>query len=100
MIIVMADKLTCKDEKSMWTFETSAALDVFNSMLKTENVKLYSNYRLNRTSGVELMNNRSVSISIESGLKISGKQCIAVTYEGNSLNSADISYTLGRESTN
>ena len=45
--------MTDENENSMWTFEPSAALSVFDKMIQKENIKLVYNERLNRESGVQ-----------------------------------------------
>ena len=44
---------TGKEEDAMWTFEPSAALNVYQEMLKSENVVIRYKQRLDRDSGVE-----------------------------------------------
>ncbi|WP_430426565.1 FAD-dependent oxidoreductase [Maribacter litoralis] len=89
---------TQKGEPTMWTFEPSAALSVYNQMLKKEKVKLVYNERLNRDSGVEMKNGRIVSITMESGKKFIGKVFLDATYEGDLMTTSGVSYTVGRES--
>ena len=59
-----------KDEDAMWTFEPSAALEVFHEMIKNLDLKVVYNQRLNRESGVK-KNVHSISyIVMESGNKL------------------------------
>jgi len=89
---------TEKGEPSMWTFEPSAALSVYHDMLKKEKVKVIYNERLNRDSGVDKIDGKILSITMESGKKFIGKVFLDATYEGDLLASAGVSYAVGRES--
>lgn len=89
---------TEKGEPTMWTFEPSAALSVYHDMLKKEKVKVIYNERLNRDSGVEKVDGKILSITMESGKKFIGKVFLDATYEGDLLASAGVSYAVGRES--
>ncbi|WP_405415692.1 FAD-dependent oxidoreductase [Maribacter sp. Asnod1-A12] len=89
---------TQEGEPTMWTFEPSAALSVYDQMLKKEKVKLEYNERLNRESGVEMDNGKIISITMESGKKFVGKVFLDATYEGDLMATAGVSYTVGRES--
>jgi len=89
---------TEESEKSMWTFEPSAALAVYKEMLAKENITLAYNERLNRKTGVLKENGKIQFIEMESGKIFSGKVFIDATYEGDLLASAGVTYTLGRES--
>jgi hypothetical protein len=85
-------------EDAMWTFEPSAALKVFNEMIKNPDIRIVYNQRLNRSTGVEKVVNSIISISMESGEKYYGKMFIDASYEGDLMAAAGISYTVGRES--
>lgn len=87
-------------EATMWTFEPSAALIVFQEMLEKEKVKLVFNQRLNRESGVKKKGNKIISITMESGEKYTGSMFIDATYEGDLMASSGVSYTIGREANN
>ena len=85
-------------EDAMWTFEPSAALEVFHEMIKDLNLKVVYNQRLNRDSGVNRKANSISDIMMESGEKYVGKMFIDATYEGDLMAAAGISYAVGRES--
>ncbi|WP_339841030.1 FAD-dependent oxidoreductase [uncultured Maribacter sp.] len=89
---------TEKGEPTMWTFEPSAALSVYQDMLKNEKVKVLYNERLNRDSGVDKVNGKIISITMESGKKFVGKVFLDATYEGDLMATAGVSYAVGRES--
>ena len=88
---------TEKGEPTMWTFEPSAALSVYHDMLKKEKVKVIYNERLNRDSGVDKIDGKIVSITMESGKKFIGKVFLDATYEGDLMATAGVSYAVGRE---
>lgn len=85
-------------ENTMWTFEPSAALAVYNEMIAEENITLVYNERLNRKKGVLKIDRKIQSIEMESGAVFSGKVFIDATYEGDLLAGAGVTYTYGRES--
>ncbi|MGB5820664.1 MAG: FAD-dependent oxidoreductase [Saonia sp.] len=85
-------------EQAMWTFEPSAALNVFHQMIKGTNIKLVYGQRLNRTSGVRKTDNKITSILMESGEEYLGHMFIDATYEGDLMAAAGVSFTVGRES--
>lgn len=88
---------TAEDEEAMWTFEPSAALEVYHKMLKDENVEIKYNQRLDRANGVKKEGVAITSITMESGEEYQGKMYIDATYEGDLLATAGVSYTVGRE---
>lgn len=85
-------------EASMWTFEPSAALSVYKTMMDKEKIKMVYNERLNRTSGVKKVNGKIESITMESGKTFKGKVFLDATYEGDLMASTGVSYAVGRES--
>jgi len=89
---------TAENEDAMWTFEPSAALEVYNNMLKDENVEIQYNQRLDRANGVAKDGAQITSITMETGEEYQGKMFIDATYEGDLLATAGVSYTVGRES--
>ena len=88
---------TDEQEDAMWTFEPSTALDVFNKMLKDDQIIVRYNQRLERENGVRKQKGSIISISMESGEVYEGKIFIDATYEGDLMAAAGISYTVGRE---
>ena len=87
-----------KNEDTMWTFEPSAALKVYQEMMRPEKIDLVYSERLNRESGVKKQGQKIVEIEMESGRKFKGKMFIDATYEGDLMAAAGVSYTYGRES--
>ena len=89
---------TAQGENAMWTFEPSAALKVYEEMLKGQDIQIVYEQRLNRANGVSKAKGSISTITMESGQTYSGKVFIDATYEGDLMASAGVSYTLGRES--
>ncbi|MRI02224.1 FAD-dependent oxidoreductase [Kriegella sp. EG-1] len=89
---------TEKGEASMWTFEPSAALSVYKSMMEKEKIEMVYNERLNRNNGVEKVESSIKSITMESGKTYVGKVYLDATYEGDLMAAAGVSYVIGRES--
>ena len=93
---------TDKNEDSMWTFEPSTALSIFEEWIQKSNVEVIYGERLDRSSkGVCLTDTvpwRIKAIRMESGRVFRGKMFIDATYEGDLLAAAKVTYTVGRES--
>ncbi len=85
-------------EDAMWTFEPSAALNVYQEMLQDLDIRIVYQQRLNRESGVSKTKSRISSITMESGETYFGKVFIDATYEGDLMASAGVFYSAGRES--
>ncbi len=88
---------TAAGESSMWTFEPSAALAVYENWIDTYNIPLVFKQQLDRENGVTKMDGKISEIKMRSGEVYRGKMFIDATYEGDLLATADISYTIGRE---
>lgn len=89
---------TREGESAMWTFEPSAALQVYEAMLEKQAVKVVMNQLLDRSKGVKKDAGRITSITMLSGETYTGKIFIDATYEGDLMAAAEVSYTVGRES--
>ncbi len=88
---------TDSGEDAMWTFEPSAALQVFQAMLANPAIRVVYNQRLDRVEGVAKIDKTIRSISMESGEAYFGKVFIDATYEGDLMAASGVSYTVGRE---
>jgi len=86
------------NEDAMWTFEPSAALDVYKKMINSENIDLVYGQRLNRETGIKKQGVKILEIKMENGTSYIGKMFIDATYEGDLMAAAGISYVVGRES--
>ncbi|MDB4537532.1 FAD-dependent oxidoreductase [Akkermansiaceae bacterium] len=88
---------TTKGEATMWTFEPSAALKIYQDWVQASGLEVIRNERLDRKKGVKLVDSHIVSITTESGLTFSGKMFLDCTYEGDLMAAAGVSFTVGRE---
>jgi len=88
---------TEEKEAAMWTFEPSAALEVFQDMLGREDIQIVYHQRLDRQEGVEKEKGLIRSITMESGEVYRGRIFIDASYEGDLMAAAGVSYTVGRE---
>ncbi|PHN05991.1 FAD-dependent oxidoreductase [Flavilitoribacter nigricans] len=89
---------TAAGEASMWTFEPSAALSVYEDFIEQNGIELVMNQKLDRSTGVQKEGTDIQSIRMLSGETYRGKIFIDATYEGDLLATAGVSYTVGRES--
>lgn len=85
-------------EASMWTFEPSAALSVYEALLRENGIEPLLNKKLDRSAGVIQDNGRIQSIRLLSGETYSGRVFIDATYEGDLMAATGVSYRVGRES--
>lgn len=88
---------TEEGEDAMWTFEPSAALDVYEEMIAAENIELVKGKKLNRENGVTKDGAAITAIAMEDGTTYNGKMFIDATYEGDLMAAAGVSYFVGRE---
>ena len=85
-------------EKSMWTFEPSIALNIYEDMIRENDVQIIYNERLDLKSELKLNKGRIQFIQMESGKTFSASVFIDATYEGDLMALSGVSYTVGRES--
>lgn len=85
-------------DNAMWTFEPSAALNVFQKMIEGTAAEIVYGQRLDRAAGVLMEEGSIVSIAMETGETYRGRVFIDATYEGDLMAAAGITYTVGRES--
>ena len=81
----------------MWTFEPHVAEEVFEDLLKEEQIAIFRQQRLDRESGVTVRNNMIRSIRTQQGSTFNGRMFVDSTYEGDLMAAAGVSYTVGRE---
>lgn len=89
---------TEKGEPAMWTFEPSAALNVYEDWINRNNIELVIDKKLDRQQGVNKDGLKISAITMLSGETYYGKVFIDGTYEGDLMAAAGVSYTVGRES--
>lgn len=90
--------ITKDGEQSMWTFEPSMALEIYEDMIREHSVSVKYNERLDLNSEMKLNAGKIQSIMMESGNSFSGKMFIDATYEGDLMALSGVSYAVGRES--
>ncbi len=83
--------------RTMWIFEPHVAEQVFEELIKENNIRVLRNEWLDRKKGVKKVEGRIVSIKTLSGKRFSGKMFIDATYEGDLMAAAGVSYIVGRE---
>ena len=83
--------------KTMWTFEPHVAENIFENMVKDNDIKVIREKWLDRDKGVELIDGEIVSITMLSGEKYKGKIFVDGTYEGDLMAAANVNYHVGRE---
>ncbi len=88
---------TGPNEDAMWTFEPSAAVNVYDEMLQKENVAIRFNQLLDRENGVEVLDGSIKQITMLNGESHTAAVFIDATYEGDLMAAAGLSYTVGRE---
>ena len=86
-----------KDRRTMWVFEPHVANDIFESLVKENELSLFREEWLNREDGVEMEEGRIVAINSLSGNRYEGKVFVDCSYEGDLMASAGVSYFVGRE---
>ncbi len=84
--------------RTMWIFEPHAAEQVFEDFVRENNITVYRNEYLNRSAGgVQKRGTAIQSFRTLSGTQYIGKMFIDVTYEGDLMAAAGVSYHVGRE---
>ncbi|HJZ39161.1 MAG TPA: FAD-dependent oxidoreductase [Bacteroidales bacterium] len=86
--------------KTMWIFEPHIAENVFEDLVKENNIRIFRNEWLDRENGVKVAGGKIVSITTFSGRTYAGNIFIDATYEGDLMAAAGVSYVVGRESNN
>ena len=83
----------------MWTFEPKVAESIFEAFVKENGIKVFKGERLDRTEGgVTTVDSRITAIRTESGHVFNAKMFVDATYEGDLLDAAGVTFTVGRES--
>lgn len=88
------------DEKTqtMWTFEPKVAETTYEAWVKEHNIPIFRDQWLDRANGVEKVDGKIRSITMESGEQYYGRAFIDATYEGDLMATAGVSFIVGRES--
>lgn len=86
-----------KDERTMWIFEPRVAEAVFDAWVEEAGIPVVREAWLDREKGVETKGQRIVSIKTLDGKKYRGRMFLDVTYEGDLMAAAGVSFHVGRE---
>ena len=84
--------------QTMWAFEPSAAEKVMEGFIAEYGIPVYRGERLDRENGMVKKGNSLKSITTWSGRTFAGRIFLDATYEGDLLDAAGVSFTVGRES--
>ena len=84
-------------KRTMWIFEPGVAEKIFDDLISENKIECYRDHWLDRENGVEIKDNRIVSIRMLNGRKFTGKLFIDATYEGDLMAASGVSYYVGRE---
>ena len=97
-----ADKFTRgdfhTDSDAMWVFEPHVAEAIMDHWAQHDNISVVRETRLNRTSGVRMVDGLIESIESGDGRIFAAQQFIDATYEGDLMAAAGVTFTVGRES--
>jgi hypothetical protein len=85
------------DDQTMWIFEPHVAESVFDEWIAENKIPVVREAYLDREHGVKKEGTRIVSIKTLNGDTYCGKMFIDVTYEGDLLAAAGVTYHVGRE---
>ncbi|WP_200980014.1 FAD-dependent oxidoreductase [Echinicola sp. 20G] len=86
------------ENRTMWIFEPHVAEEVFEDLIKENNIQVFRDEWLDREKGVKLKKGVIKSITMLSGKVFEAEVFIDATYEGDLMALAGVSYHVGRES--
>src|SRR5690606_26065905 len=85
------------ENRTMWIFEPHAAEQVFEDLVKENDLQILRDEWLDRERGVVVEDGRITTIKTLTGKTIDGKMFIDATYEGDLMAAAGVRYHVGRE---
>ncbi|WP_430426564.1 FAD-dependent oxidoreductase [Maribacter litoralis] len=85
------------ENRTMWIFEPHVAENVFEDLIKENEIRVDRDEWLDRENGVVVENGTIKSISTLTGKTYSAKVFLDATYEGDLMAAAGVSYHVGRE---
>lgn len=86
------------NNRTMWIFEPHAAEQIFEDLVKENQLRVYRNAWLDRSeTGVSKKAGKITAFRTLSGQVFRGKMFIDATYEGDLMAAAGVSYQVGRE---
>ena len=87
------------NNRTMWIFEPHAAENVFEDLVRENQLNIMRDEWLDRENGTVVEDGKIVSIKTLSGKTFKGKIFLDATYEGDLMDAAGVSYHVGREAT-
>jgi len=87
------------NKRTMWIFEPHVAEKIFEDFVRENSIQVYRDHWLDRKNGVVMEDGKIISIHTLNGQQFVAKLFIDATYEGDLMAAANISYMVGREST-
>ncbi|HEY6167548.1 MAG TPA: FAD-dependent oxidoreductase [Verrucomicrobiae bacterium] len=85
------------EQRTMWIFEPHVAEQVFEDLVRENQLTVHRDEWLDRAKGVKKSGARIASITMLSGKTYAGKMFIDATYEGDLMAAAGVEYHVGRE---
>ncbi len=85
------------ENRTMWIFEPHVAEQVFEDLIRENQIPVIRNEWLDRKAGVKKDGARIVAFRTLSGKSYAGKMFIDATYEGDLMAAAGVAYHVGRE---
>lgn len=85
------------ENRTMWIFEPHVAEQVFEDLVKEEQIRVDRDEWLDRENGVVMKDGNIISITTLSGKTYSGRIFMDATYEGDLLAASGVAYHVGRE---
>ena len=86
-----------READAMWVFEPHVAEQAFEALVKENEIPVFRDRWLDRENGVVKEDNQVVSITMLNGETYRGKVFLDATYEGDLMEEAGVSFTIGRE---
>ena len=85
------------EHRTMWIYEPRVAEQVFEEMVKENQIPVHPNEWLNRPTGVAKRGARITAITTVSGRTYTGRMFIDATYEADLMAASGVEYRVGRE---
>ncbi|MEX2370322.1 MAG: FAD-dependent oxidoreductase [Bacteroidales bacterium] len=86
------------DKKTMWIFEPHVAENIFEDLIRENNIRVYRDHWLDREEGVKMKEGKIISIRTLGGEIFNGEIFVDATYEGDLMAASGVHFTVGRES--
>lgn len=87
------------EQRTMWIFEPHVAEEIFEDLVRENQVTVVRDAWLDRAGGVKMSGGRIASIATLDGKSYTARMFIDATYEGDLMAAAKVDYHVGREAT-